>query len=171
GVVGEAGSVGPPDPASWPRGAEAPGDPPSSGRVGAHANQAHQSRAWHGQVRGWSDPEMLHGVVRSHGIGADPRRPARGDAAAAGGDPGAERANPSLRPPLEETIAPHYPEARRLQQIKGVGPVTARAFVLFIEDPSRFSASREVGAYFGLVPRLDESSDSTPQLRITKAGD
>src|SRR5690606_27056217 len=70
-----------------------------------------------------------------------------------------------------ETIAAHYPEARRLQQIKGVGPVTALAFVLLIEDPSRFSASREVGAYFGLVPRLDESSDSTPQLRITKAGD
>src|SRR5690606_2850883 len=72
---------------------------------------------------------------------------------------------------IEETIAAHYPEARRLQQIKGVSPVTALAFVLLLEDPSRFSASREVGAYFGLVPRLDESSDSTPQLRITKAGD
>jgi transposase len=28
-----------------------------------------------------------------------------------------------------------------------------------------------VGAYFGLVPRLDESGTLTPQLRITKAGD
>jgi transposase len=28
-----------------------------------------------------------------------------------------------------------------------------------------------VGAYFGLVPRLDASSTSQPQLRITKAGD
>lgn len=27
------------------------------------------------------------------------------------------------------------------------------------------------GAYFGLVPRLDESSASQPQLRISKAGD
>jgi transposase len=72
---------------------------------------------------------------------------------------------------IEKTIEAHYPEARRLQQIKGVGPVTALAFVLLIEDPSRFSASREVGAYFGLVPQLDDSSDSTPQLRITKAGD
>ena len=28
-----------------------------------------------------------------------------------------------------------------------------------------------MGAYFGLVPKLDESSSSRPQLRITKAGD
>ena len=27
------------------------------------------------------------------------------------------------------------------------------------------------GAFFGLVPKLDDSSDSSPQLRITKAGD
>jgi transposase len=40
-----------------------------------------------------------------------------------------------------------------------------------LEDPKRFARSRDVGAYFGLVPRLDESSDSNPQLRITKAGD
>ena len=28
-----------------------------------------------------------------------------------------------------------------------------------------------MGAYFGLVPKLDESSESRPQLRITKSGD
>lgn len=65
----------------------------------------------------------------------------------------------------------YYPEANRLQQITGVGPVTALAFVLLIEDPRRFERSRDAGAYFGLVPRLDESSDSKPQLRITKSGD
>ncbi|HXV85696.1 MAG TPA: IS110 family transposase [Gemmatimonadales bacterium] len=64
-----------------------------------------------------------------------------------------------------------YPEAARLQQIPGVGPLTALAFVLLIEDPTRFARSRDVGAYFGLVPRLDESSQSQPQLRISKAGD
>lgn len=64
-----------------------------------------------------------------------------------------------------------YPEAKLLQQIRGVGAVTALAYVLLIEDPHRFQRSRDVGAYFGLVPRLDESSDSTPQLRITKTGD
>jgi transposase len=72
---------------------------------------------------------------------------------------------------LERVIEEEYPEARLLQQIKGVGPVTALAFVLLVEDPLRFEQSREVGAYFGLVPKLDESSDSQPQLRITKSGD
>lgn len=65
----------------------------------------------------------------------------------------------------------HYPVALRLQQPAGVGPLTSLAFVLLVEDPTRFPRSRDVGAYFGLVPRLDESSTSSPQLHITKAGD
>jgi|SRR5690606_30014050 len=72
---------------------------------------------------------------------------------------------------IERLLEEVYPEAVRLQQPKGVGPITALAFVLLIEDPNRFQRSRDVGAYFGLVPRLDESSGSSPQLRITKAGD
>jgi transposase len=64
-----------------------------------------------------------------------------------------------------------HPEAARLQQPAGVGPLTALAFVLLVEDPRRFARRRAAGAYFGLVPRLDDSSDSTPQLRISKAGD
>jgi transposase len=64
-----------------------------------------------------------------------------------------------------------HPIALRLQQPAGVGPLTALAFVLLIEDPHRFRKSRDVGPYFGLVPRLDDSGDSTPQLRISKAGD
>lgn len=72
---------------------------------------------------------------------------------------------------IEEVVETNYPEALRLQQIKGVGPVTSLAFVLLIEDPKRFTKSRQVGPYFGMVPRLDESSESQPQLRITKTGD
>ena len=68
-------------------------------------------------------------------------------------------------------IAARYPVAARLQQPAGVGPLTALAFVLLVDDPRRFARSRQVGAYFGLVPRLDESGDATPQLRISKAGD
>lgn len=70
-----------------------------------------------------------------------------------------------------ERVAREYPAVARLRQPHGVGVLTALAFVLLVEDPARFRDSRDVGAYFGLVPRLDESSDSTPQLRITKAGD
>lgn len=70
-----------------------------------------------------------------------------------------------------EQLVEAYPAALRLKQVPGVGSVTALAFVLLIEDPARFEHSRDVGPYFGLVPRLDESSDSSPQLGITKAGD
>jgi transposase len=70
-----------------------------------------------------------------------------------------------------ERMVQQHPEAARLQQPTGVGVLTALAFVLAIEDPSRFKRSRQVGAFFGLVPKLDDSSDSSPQLRITKAGD
>lgn len=68
-------------------------------------------------------------------------------------------------------VRAQYPVAQRLQQPQGVGPLTALAYVLLVEDPTRFRRSRDVGAYFGLVPRLDESGDSRPQLRISKAGD
>lgn len=72
---------------------------------------------------------------------------------------------------LAQAIRERHPVAARLQQPAGVGPLTALAYVLLVEDPHRFPKSRDVGAYFGLVPRLDDSSDSTPQLRISKAGD
>ena len=68
-------------------------------------------------------------------------------------------------------IRARHPAAAHLQQPAGVGPLTALAYVLLIEDPTRFRASRDAGPYFGLVPRLDESGASTPQLRISKAGD
>lgn len=68
-------------------------------------------------------------------------------------------------------IRERHPVAAHLQQPAGVGPITALAFVLLIEDPHRFRKSRDVGPYFGLVPRLDDSGQSTPQLRISKAGD
>jgi transposase len=53
----------------------------------------------------------------------------------------------------------------------GVGPITALAFVLKVEDPRRFASSRTLGPYLGLVPRRDQSGVRDPQLRITKQGD
>jgi transposase len=72
---------------------------------------------------------------------------------------------------LATLIRTRHPAAARLQQPAGVGPLTALAYVLLIEDPTRCRSSRDAGPYFGLVPRLDESGASTPQLRISKAGD
>jgi len=64
-----------------------------------------------------------------------------------------------------------YPESRLLTQVAGVGALTALYFVLTIEDAGRFERSRDVGSYFGLVPKQKDSGESTPQLRISKAGD
>lgn len=64
-----------------------------------------------------------------------------------------------------------YPETTVLRQVRGVGPLTALAYVLVLEDPRRFQTSRSVGPYLGMVPKSDDSGDSSPQLRITKEGD
>jgi len=72
---------------------------------------------------------------------------------------------------IERLGREQYPETGRLRQICGVGPITALSFVCLIEDPNRFSNSREVGSYLGLVPKLRQSGNRDPQLRITKAGD
>src|SRR5438445_4212 len=58
----------------------------------------------------------------------------------------------------------------RLRQVSGVGPVTALAYVLVLEDPRRFARSRAVGAYLGLRPRRSQSGERDPQLGITKGG-
>ena len=63
-----------------------------------------------------------------------------------------------------------HPVAWRLDQVPGVGPVTAMAYVLTLEDPGRFRQSRKVGSYFGLTPWSHQSGESDPQRGITKAG-
>ncbi|MBE0609511.1 MAG: IS110 family transposase [Dehalococcoidia bacterium] len=62
-------------------------------------------------------------------------------------------------------------EGRLLQQVPGVGPLTALTFILVVDDPSRFRRSRDVAAYLGLVPRQRQSGERDPQLGITKSGD
>jgi transposase len=71
---------------------------------------------------------------------------------------------------LEDLARTRYPETDLLRQVRGVGVITALAFVLILEDPRRFRRSRTVGAYLGLVPARRDSGDFSPQLRITKHG-
>lgn len=47
-----------------------------------------------------------------------------------------------------------------LRSIPGIGPATAAVFLSELADWSRFSSSRAVAAYVGLVPRLFESGTS-----------
>ena len=71
---------------------------------------------------------------------------------------------------LAQLCSDKYPETERLREISGVGPVTSLAFVLTLEQSSRFKKSRVVGAFLGLTPRRDKSGEIDKQLRITKAG-
>lgn len=71
---------------------------------------------------------------------------------------------------IESICTEKYPETRWLRQVPGVGPITALAYVLTLEESSRFEKSRSAGAFLGLTPRRDQSGDTDKQLKITKAG-
>jgi transposase len=70
-----------------------------------------------------------------------------------------------------DQLARRHPDTDALRQVHGVGPLTALAFVLTIEDPTRFPKSRTVGAYLGLAPGTRSSGEREPQLHISRAGD
>jgi transposase len=72
---------------------------------------------------------------------------------------------------IEQLGREKYGHTELLRQVKGVGPLTSLAYVLTLENPDRFRKSRDVGPYLGLVPQQEDSGDSQPQLRISKAGD
>ena len=71
---------------------------------------------------------------------------------------------------IEELSRERYPETAVLRQVPGVGPLISLTYVLTIGDPTRFTSSRQLGPYLGLVPRQRDSGNRTPALRISKAG-
>ncbi|MGC2194937.1 MAG: IS110 family transposase [Terriglobales bacterium] len=72
---------------------------------------------------------------------------------------------------IEALAQQSYPQVALLQQIKGVGTLIALTFLLTLEDPHRFGKSRDVGGYLGLQPGRRNSSQSEPQMHISKEGD
>ena len=68
-------------------------------------------------------------------------------------------------------LAKKYPDVDVLAQPKGVGTLTALVFLLTLEDKTRFSKSRNVGAFIGFNPKRDQSGDCDKQLGIAKTGD
>jgi transposase len=72
---------------------------------------------------------------------------------------------------IEELANEKYGHTKLLRQVKGVGAITALGYVLTLENPERFPKSRDVGPYFGLVPKQEDSGASQPQLGISKTGD
>lgn len=72
---------------------------------------------------------------------------------------------------IEENSEEKYPETQRLTQVPGVGILTATAFVLTLDDKNRLRQSRQVGPLLGMTPARRQSSESDPELRISKEGD
>lgn len=60
---------------------------------------------------------------------------------------------------------------RRLMAIPGVGQLTALAFAAAVDDPTRIKRARDIGAYFGLVPRRHQSGESDYVGNILRCGD
>ena len=71
---------------------------------------------------------------------------------------------------IETVSVEEYPETQKLREIAGVGPITALAFVLTVDDPSRFRKSRNLGPFLGLTPKRDQSGATDKQLGISKNG-
>lgn len=61
--------------------------------------------------------------------------------------------------------------AKKLQQLRGIGPTIATALVAAIGDASAFKTGRDLAAWIGLVPRQHSSGGKARLLGISKRGD
>ena len=68
-------------------------------------------------------------------------------------------------------IAATDPAAKRLQQLRGVGPIIATAIVANVGDAKQFKNGRQMAASIGLTPRQNSSGGKERLLGITKRGD
>ena len=68
-------------------------------------------------------------------------------------------------------IAQSDPVAKRLQQLRGVGPIIATALVAAVGKGEQFANGRQMSAAFGLTPRQHSSGGKERLLGISKRGD
>lgn len=68
-------------------------------------------------------------------------------------------------------IAENDPAAKRLQQLRGVGPMVATALVAAVGNAQQFANGRQMSASLGLTPRQHSSGNKERLLGISKRGD
>jgi len=68
-------------------------------------------------------------------------------------------------------IAQEDSTARRLQQLRGVGPLIATALVATVGDGRQYRKGRDMAAALGLTPRQHSSGGKEKLLGISKRGD
>jgi len=70
-----------------------------------------------------------------------------------------------------QAVAHSNPDAKRLQQLRGVGPMTATALVAAVGKGEHFTKGRQMSASVGLTPRQHSSGNKERLLGISKRGD
>ena len=68
-------------------------------------------------------------------------------------------------------IAKANPICRRLMTVPGVGPIISLSFVTAVDDPKRFKHLCDVGAYFGLTPKQEQSGEVNKMGSTSLRGD
>ena len=70
-----------------------------------------------------------------------------------------------------EAIANSDPIARRLQQLRGVGPLIATALVATVGSGEQFAKGRDLAVSLGLIPKQHSTGGKDRLLGISKRGD
>jgi transposase len=70
-----------------------------------------------------------------------------------------------------KVIADSDVDAKRLQQLRGVGPMIATALVAAVGKGEHFTRGRQMSASLGLTPRQHSSGNKDRLLGISKRGD
>jgi transposase len=68
-------------------------------------------------------------------------------------------------------MAQQHPVAKRLQQLRGVGPLIATALIATVGDAKQYRKGRDMAAAIGLTPRQHSSGGKDRLLGISKRGD
>ncbi|WP_050452155.1 IS110 family transposase [Candidatus Burkholderia verschuerenii] len=61
--------------------------------------------------------------------------------------------------------------SRRLEQVPGIGPITASALAATVGDAKNFDNGRQLAAWLGLVPRQHSTGGKAKLLGMSKRGD
>jgi transposase len=68
-------------------------------------------------------------------------------------------------------MARTHAKAKLLMTTPAVGPIVALTYAAAIDDPARFTSSKQTGAHFGLTPKKYQSGETDRSGRISKIGD
>ena len=70
-----------------------------------------------------------------------------------------------------EKLARSFEVTRRLQQLRGVGPLVATALVATVGNGEQYAKGRQMASALGLTPRQNSSGDRFRLFGISKRGD